>query len=784
VSSQDENHTTERDQVKSPEVAPKSQSEAPHHDGSHHKTHHLQFSPTLNFREIWRIVKIHKYFVATVSVTAVAATALISFFSTPEYRTSVVISVVPNNSYKSVSEVTGFLRGEDALLNKMSALEEYFKSQELANKVIDSLVQNKKEVPMLGVSGLTWLFSKLGFGKALTIREALDTQPRLQVAASVMAHLKTSANFNNNTFVIESMASDPQLAAFLANESAKALLEINHKIGLKMVVEVKTFLHNQSAELGAKLKTLETQLTQFQSKNQILSVEEAERWAYNSIDKGEQALTETEIKLAANLKLIEHIKSEMAEIRRSVGSPTYSSSHLYLAQLQHRLSMLQYQQALSTPDSPEAKKLTDEIKQLSQTYKKALDSGEPTRDVIAVSPLQYYNKLEEALVKLQKDNKQLISDREILNHSVSKRRTEIPKLALTTQQLTDLRRNIQLTSDLYLALRKKIQETEIQEAGTINDISILSDAPVPDAPHTVSVALKVIFALFVGFFFSVLSVLAREAVIPTVRNRHDLEKYGMVILGEVPAISQEISSKPVVVLRDFPVSYEADVYRSMRMKLIGIEKSLRPTSVKSATVFLMTSARGGNGKTFTAVNTAMTLSKAGYRTLLIDLDFRNPSVRDYYAELEKSGLIDNLALGKSNEKYEHTSTRINQHLEIAFGLGGVPDPAEILDSNIISEYLKYQRTQYDYIIVDAPPILGVIDSQLIAPFIDLIIFVIEHRKTHREDISLAVHMLKEIYSRPILAVINFVHREFTYYDTLRYYEYRSRNRKTPKTDVA
>ncbi|MBK9295053.1 MAG: AAA family ATPase [Oligoflexia bacterium] len=732
---------------------------------------------TLTLREIFRLLKVYKYFIGSITIMSISVTALHDLFSTAQYKTSVVINVAPDSSLKSMTDVTGYFRHEDMMLSKMNALGEYFKSQDLANKVLSDLIEEKGNVPLIEGAGINWFLGKLGLTKPLTVEQAMQKMPRITVASRVMSFLKAQNNFTNNTFTIESTAADPEIAAFLANSSAKALLEINHSVSLKMVVEVKRFLHNQAADLGQKLKELESSLTSFQSKNQILSLEEAERTAYNSIDRSEQALTETEVRLGANEKLVEHVKKEMVDVRNSIGSGGFSGSHLYLAQLQHRLSMLQYQYALAKPDSEEGKKINSEISELTSTYKKTLSSGDAIKNVIAVSPLQYYNSLENALLKLTKDQQQLRSDLEILRKTSQQSKAKIPKLAVTTQQINDLKRNIQLTSELYLAIRKKIQETEIQEAGTINDISIVSEAPVPDIPHMVPLLVKVGFAAFVGLFFSTLVVLIREAVIPTVRNRRDLEKFGLLILAEVPAVTGvETPNKNIVILRDCPISYEADVYRSMRMRLLKLEKLIlnkpEKPATKNATVLMMTSPRGGNGKTFTAVNLSNVLAKGQYKTLLVDLDLRNPSVRDYYPNAKKDVTIDNLILNPAKIDKSKIVNNIGTNLDVAFGYGNVTNPAEKLDSSVVHNFIEQFRKEYDYIIIDAPPALGVIDSQMIIPNVDMVIFVTEHRRTHREDVHLAVHMLKDNHQKPLLAVINFVHREFTYYDTLRYYEYR------------
>jgi capsular exopolysaccharide synthesis family protein len=205
------------------------------------------------------------------------------------------------------------------------------------------------------------------------------------------------------------------------------------------------------------------------------------------------------------------------------------------------------------------------------------------------------------------------------------------------------------------------------------------------------------------------------------------------------------------------------------MKLVSLTKG--EAGKPGAKIFMLASARGSNGKTFTAVNLATFLSKSHYKTLLVDLDLRRPSVRGYFPMQDWTGAIDDLVENTDEASFSKAITEVSPQLGIAVGAGTVKEPTEFLESQQMEAFLKTQKEKYDFIILDLPPTLGVVDAMMIAPMVDHIIFVAEHRGTHRADVDLARSILSEVHTPKMLAVINFVHREYTYYDTIRYYSH-------------
>ncbi|HEX4923971.1 MAG TPA: AAA family ATPase [Bdellovibrionales bacterium] len=739
-------------------------------------------SGQLNLRQLWKLVKINKYVVGSAVVLAVTLTALHSFFSTPIYRASVTLTVMVNNT-AALNNMLSSLTGEDELVQKIHALNEYFRSAEMSKRLAQVVERNGTAAFVaLTQKGMARLSTNLGLSDPLTSARS-TTLTHEAIAAELAAMLTITPNFNNSTMVIEASTPNPELSALLANEAARGLVDINHRIGLRKVQEIKNFLTNQTTELGQRLETLETELATFQAENQMISEAEAERSVYSTLNRHETDYIDAQIRLSTNQQLITRIEKEMRQMKENIAKSDFSGSNLYLSQLQHRLSMLQYQQAMQQSGSGEAtspaegKRLQDEINGLVQSYQKALDTRDAGETAVAMNPLEYYQRLEQSYAQLKKDNANFAADLAVLEKAIKRQKGEFPKLAANLQHLTELKRSIHLTSDLYLAIRKKLQEAEIQEAGTIKTVDVLSEAQAPSSPYAVPLSFKLSFAVAVGLFFGILFVLTHEALVPCVRHRHDIEQNGIYVLGEVP-LAENVGpvKRALIPINDNPNSYEADAFRFIKMRLASHVKH-KPGM--PAPIVLVTSPRSGNGKTFTSVNLATTLSKAKLKTLLIDMDLRKPSTQKYFDPPEKT--IEGLAIDPNLTDQSKITTTVSPFLDVIFGTHHIMHPPEFLETPTVPNFLAEMRKKYDFIIIDSAPILGIIDSSILARMVDHVLFVVEHRKTLREDLAMALHTLREVHHKPLLSILNCVHKEFGYYDN-KYYVVRSSQIQTQ--DVA
>lgn len=198
-------------------------------------------------------------------------------------------------------------------------------------------------------------------------------------------------------------------------------------------------------------------------------------------------------------------------------------------------------------------------------------------------------------------------------------------------------------------------------------------------------------------------------------------------------------------IKDNPSSPIAEAYRKIAT---NIEFSNIDNDIKT---IMVTSARQDEGKTTTICNLAMVMTELKKKILLVDLDLRKPAVHKTFKLTNKKGLTD-ILINKDNYKsYLHN---VYEGLDV-LTTGIIPaNPTEIINSKALKELIKEMSQSYDYIFLDAPPVMLVSDPITISTYSDAVVMAIEHGKTEKDLAKKAVESLKQVNANIIGAVLN------------------------------
>ncbi len=167
------------------------------------------------------------------------------------------------------------------------------------------------------------------------------------------------------------------------------------------------------------------------------------------------------------------------------------------------------------------------------------------------------------------------------------------------------------------------------------------------------------------------------------------------------------------------------------------------------------------GKSFTSINLAYSLAKAGQKVLLIDGDLRRPSVARVLSLTNPIGL-SNLLIGRDIEQVTNRNV-LHGNLDVICSGDVPPNPSELLGSDAMKEWMESFRARYDFVVVDLPPVNSVADPLIISKLLDGIIIVLRHGYTRKKTVREAIRQLRFAEARVLGFVYNGYHRSSGYY---------------------
>ena len=294
------------------------------------------------------------------------------------------------------------------------------------------------------------------------------------------------------------------------------------------------------------------------------------------------------------------------------------------------------------------------------------------------------------------------------------------------KHLLSVERQQKVKEQLYLFLLQKREENELSQAFTAYNTRVITPpngSMVPTAPVKTSV---IMIALVVGLAIPMLGIVLSVAMNTTVRGRKDLESLSVPFIGEIPQQGKKrrlskrnhIQKKPIVV-EEKSRDIINEAFRSVRTNL-----EFMTGNTSGAKIIMVTSFNPGSGKTFVAINLATCLAIKQKKVLVIDLDLRRATLSQY-AKQVKPGISNYLA-GQVLTIQDITTDEEDRHSSLdIIPVGTIPpNPTELLASERLEQLLAQLRKEYDYILIDCPPIEIVADATIISKYVDATLFVV------------------------------------------------------------
>ncbi len=331
--------------------------------------------------------------------------------------------------------------------------------------------------------------------------------------------------------------------------------------------------------------------------------------------------------------------------------------------------------------------------------------------------------------------------------------------------MTRLERLFQYNESLLTLLLQRRTEARIARASTTSDYQVVeapSYNPVPIYPNKNK---NYMIALLIGLGLPVGLIYLMDLLNDKIITKDDLQK-----VTTIPVVGHIGHSpfKSNLVIRESPKSIVAESFRTIRANLqyfVGMEE-------KPSSVFMVTSSISDEGKTFCSINLGHIFAFSGKKTILLGADMRKPSLPGYLGVRDLPGLSN--YLGGFSTLDEVILKQEGEKLDLILGGDIPPNPSELLASEKLTRLIEELKKEYEYIILDTPPIGLVSDALELLKVTDFNLLVVRQGRTVKSALSTVNELYREGKIRNMGILFNDIdYRKLDYGYSYRYgYNYR------------
>jgi len=551
----------------------------------------------------------------------------------------------------------------------------------------------------------------------------------------------------------------PSLSAFLAAAHTQAYLDTNDEARRATDVTARDFLGQQMREARERVERAQESLRRFAAEHPDIAVSEEDKTQSQRVQDVSGLLTKVEadrIRLETRVKFLSG--ADRDGLAYFLDKPDVQKLYLELMDLQAQQAAMSNDLGPKHPDMAallRQKAIVEE--QLDAAVAKQTQS---VREHLAASQ-QRETALRQKLADLESQG---VAVRDL------------------GARYEFLRNDVETARQLHASLLKQQLETQVNSQLAPSNVRVLERAEVPTRPSKPNVPLNLALGLLGGLVVAVGAAFASEYFDSSVKSTEEAEELlHLPTLATIPnfALAHRSAyghaltngtrrkgaagSERLVVTHE-PRSVVAEAFRTLRTAVLFSTPNAAPKLI------LITSAAASEGKTVNCLNLAATLAESGSRVLLVDVDLRHPSCHRAFGLENTSGLSNFLAGHVELEEIVH---RLDEPRLWFVPAGPTPpNPAELVGSTRMQHMIELARGEFDFIILDSPPVTPVSDALVLARASDGVVLVVKGQDTPKDVVRRARDQLSLTGAHLLGTVVNNVGPawgDFRFYQ--RYYGY-------------
>lgn len=554
---------------------------------------------------------------------------------------------------------------------------------------------------------------------------------------------------------------DPEEAARVVDELMVVYRESDVATNRSEATAAREFIEEQLPKTEESVREAEIALQRFQEQNNIIALSEEAEETVKAIAEIDRDLIQARAALA-------EAETRHRELRERVGMPpevaiaatTLSESNTVrelLAQYRELETQLELESTRYKSEHPIVLDLSERKDRIEVLLKQNIRSA-VGRDLELNDRALQLSSVESSLIEdlvraeIARQSWQSRVDTLVRERQAYQSRAQIlPKLV---QGQRELERQLNAAQSTYEALLQRLQEVRVAENQNLGNARVVETALVPEKPISPRLSLNLILGGVLGTLLgggAAMVLDARDRTLKTVQEARD--RLGLVMLGSIPLFHasgkgeagiHEITERRVVLpVRDFPRS---SISESFRMLQANLKFSCSDRRLK---VIVVTSSVPKEGKSTVSANLGIALAELGNRVLVIDADMRRPSQHQVWEQPNTVGLSNVLV-----EQREMNSMVREQVPGLDVLTAGTipPNPVVLLDSQRMISLIERSAEEYDYVIIDTPPLAVAADAVILGNIADGVLLVVRPGVAEVASINAAKETIKRS-RQPILGMV-------------------------------
>jgi capsular exopolysaccharide synthesis family protein len=677
----------------------------------------------IDLRRHWSVVKKRRRLIAVFLLAVVLTVGLFSFLIPPLYTAETVLLI--EQSSPQVIEIKAVLAeslGPDEH-DYYSTQYEILRSRSLAAQVIRE--------------------EKLGSAEASVDSKSID---------EYLESLEVEPFRKSRLVKIAFSSTDPELSARIVNAHARAYMRRGLERGTRANAEAGHFLKETLAELARRVQRSEAALSEYRREHGIISLDDRENFVVDRLADLNTRLTDAEarrIGAEAQVRLVRE--------KDDYSLPAVLESPL-IATLKEQLTRLEGEHA-----------------QLAARFKQDYPQLVQVRAHLEATHARLQREVRSTVAGIESAYQAVLSEERDLRAGMEAQKAEALRLKDAAVDYAILSREAETNRRLHDSVLQRMNETSMATDLAASNVFVIDEAEVPDRHSYPRRGRNLLFGIVLGLAGGLGLAFTAEFLDNTLRTPQDVERFvGLPSLGVVPDFRRlGLPARPQLAemtgqvdaeataaklsLAD-PLRIAADAYRAIRTGLLFSQAGEPPRTI------LFTSATHEEGKTATVLHTAVSFSQLGGRVLVIDADLRRPSCHDRLGIENGIGVTEVLTGQGEASKAVYWSPAFSL---LASG-AAPPNPTELLGSDRMRQLLEELRKGYEYILIDAPPLLPVIDTVVLSRLVDGVVLVVDQQRTPRQVVRSARARLAVARAKVLGVVLNRVDPKTTPFQPLFY----------------